>query len=274
MDLHAFLSRFNFRSELAGAIGVEREYFLTDDRLMPAPRSPDFLAMTSANPLWTYELSACQVEHRTPPCTDLLELGKELRRAQIMGAQTARGIGLALSAMEVAPEDMPLDIYPHNERYAKIRDRIPLEVLRAGCRVAGVHIHFGARDMAHALDMHNGALQYLEEFCAMGDHSHGERLRLYRTMAPQWKPPHYESVEHFHAVAREQGFEDNPRNAWHLVRISRHGTVELRMFGMTADVAEILDWVQYIQTVLPEPKPIAPSIRPRTLAECMEFRIP
>ena len=84
----------------------------------------------------------------------------------------------------------------------------------------------------------------------LGDHSRGERIRLYQTMATNWRPPIYESSDHFDAVAREQGFAENLRNCWHLIRLSRHGTVELRMFGMTENVDENICWIEAVRDIL------------------------
>jgi gamma-glutamyl:cysteine ligase YbdK (ATP-grasp superfamily) len=228
---------------------VEREFFLTDWEGRPVPGSPDFLRMV-ADAAWTYELSACQAEHRTRPHRSLVALLKDLKRGQKQGERVAGVLGYQLRAIEVGPASMPLDIYPHDERYRKIAAQIPREVLSAACRVTGTHLHLGVRSLVHAIEVHNLLIGHLDEFVGLGDHSGGERLRLYRQMATNWRPPRYESVEHLHAVALEQGFEENPRNCWHLIRISRHGTVELRMFGMTADPAEIISWCERVREVL------------------------
>lgn len=243
MDL--FFSQFLFRPEMRGAVGVEREYFLVGTDGAPSPAAMTFLDEVGDG-AWTNELSACQVEHRTSPWFDPDALSENLRQGQDDGIHAATAIGLKLAACEVGPTDMSLDVYP-STRYVTIAATLPQETLRAACRVTGTHIHLGMKDLDEAIATHNRIRPHIERLSKLGDHSDGERLRLYKMMAPNWEPPHYESPEHFLEVARAQGFADNPRNCWHLVRISRHGTVELRMFGMTPDVDEIMEWVREVR---------------------------
>ncbi|MEK7498442.1 MAG: hypothetical protein AAB611_01120, partial [Patescibacteria group bacterium] len=51
-------------------------------------------------------------------------------------------------------------------------------------------------------------------------------------------------------TAQFRGFAENPRNCWDLIRISRHGTIEFRMFGVTDHVDEVLMWVSRIKKIL------------------------
>ena len=249
MDERTFMSQFRFNPEYAGASGVECEYFLTDDSGMPVARSPKFLTAIGDN-AWTYELSACQVEHRTAPERDIDRILAAITESRRKAQQVAETLEVNFEILEVASARMPLLVYPHDERYRAIAKNLPTETLAAACRVAGTHVHVGVAGIDEALAIHNRVVSELESFIEMGDHSDGERIRLYRTMAEHWQPPLYESVEHLHAVAREQEFETNVRNCWHLVRISRHGTVELRMFGVTEHVEEIGDWLNAIRQTI------------------------
>lgn len=251
----ALLSRIGYDPSFRGHVGVEREFFLTNECVGSssatrfAARSPDFLAAIS-DPAWTYELSACQVEHRTDPNFELADIRSALQRGLVRGRRAATSLGLRLSAVEVAPDTMPYAIYPHDARYAAIAATIPAHVLSAACRVTGTHFHVGCASADEALAVHNALVPHLDRLAVLGDHSAGERIRLYKMMATNWQSPHYDSAEHFDAVAREQGFADNLRNCWHLIRISRHGTVELRMFGMTDSIDENIAWVEAIRDIL------------------------
>ncbi len=240
-----FLEKFCFIEELSGHVGTEREHFLIGENGMYVPRSKDFLDKINDS-RWTYELSACQVESRTKPQKELPAISFELAENIKNGLEIANTLGLRLVNHEVAPENMPLDVY-QNSRYLKIVQHIPVETLRAACRVTGTHLHFGVKDMDHALALYNALLPHVAEYCALGDHSSGERLRLYKTMATNWQPPHYENAGQLFDTATAQGFVDNPRNCWHLMRISIHGTVELRMFGITDDIEEIVGWVDEVR---------------------------
>ncbi|HAU07779.1 MAG: hypothetical protein UW46_C0004G0073 [Candidatus Yanofskybacteria bacterium GW2011_GWF1_44_227] len=242
-----FAALFKFRPELSGYIGIEREQFLKGDSGIYVPESPRFLSL-AMNEKWTYELSACQVESRTNPQTGLAVIKAELLANENVGNRVANQLGLELVNEEVAAEDMPLDVYP-NPRYLKIAKVISRDRLRAACRVAGIHIHLGVRDLSHAIEVNNLLVPHLNALCDRGDHSGGERLRLYRDMAQNWQPVVYAGPEHLFEVARANGFADNPRNCWKLIRISIHGTVELRMFGSTNSVDEIIEWISVVKAI-------------------------
>ncbi|MFH1315748.1 MAG: glutamate-cysteine ligase family protein [Candidatus Uhrbacteria bacterium] len=230
--------------EFIGHMGIEREYFLVDERGLPVPRSPEFLERINDSQ-WGYELSACQVEHRTPPLNDLDQIKKCLSTGQKHGQQVADEMGCRMVAMEVAPVGMDLSIYPHDQRYAEIADSIPRSTLRAANRITGTHFHIGVQHLYEAVELSNQLEQHLDEMIKLGCHD-PERLELYKTMAPNWQPPNYKNHFNFAYTADEQGFTDNLRNCWHLIRISIHGTVEIRCFGVTEDIEEVMSWVWYL----------------------------
>jgi gamma-glutamyl:cysteine ligase YbdK (ATP-grasp superfamily) len=247
--MEQFLSKFSFRPELAGYIGVEREFFLVDPESGdPVPRSAEFLRRVRGDQSWTYELSACQVEHRTSPCGDRKVLRAELDRGVATGREITDDMGLELSAMSVAPMDMPLDVYP-DPRYLKISAGLPEKVLRAACVVAGTHIHYGVRDLDHAIRVHNRLTAHLDELTDLGDKLNRARIRIYKVMAPVYQMMRYDSREHLFETAQLQGFEENPRNCWHFVRISVHGTVEVRVFGASDDADDVIAWAHRVFTI-------------------------
>lgn len=243
-----FLKKFEFKKELCGYIGIEREHFLMSPSGIYIPEAKNFLKRI-CDPRWTYELSACQAEVRTAPHSNLSSLSRELLENWNNGRKCAEDLGIMLVNREVGDADMPLEIYP-DPRYLKIIRSIPHERLSAACRVAGTHIHIGVSNIRHALLVQNTLIRHLDEFCAIGDHSGGERLRLYKTMAENWRPIPYKNSGHFAEVARQQEFLENPRNCWQLVRISIHGTVELRMFGVTDNIDEIIGWTTRVRSIL------------------------
>lgn len=250
-DIATFLNKFCFRPELAGCIGIEREQFLiSSEDGRSVPRAAEFLD-TIKDPQWTYELSACQVESRTRPRSELSAIEHELLVNENRGQATAERLNLRLVSREVGDADMPLEAYP-DPRYAGIVSTISKERLSAACRVTGTHVHIGARDLLHAFALHNAILPHFDRLCRMGDHSEGERLRLYKAMAVNWEPVAYRGPEHLFEIAKAEGFADNPRDCWKLMRISIHGTVELRMFGSADRIQEILEWIQFLKTIIRE----------------------
>lgn len=252
MDINDFLGKFNFREEGEGLIGIERERFLMAENGVPTPKSEDFLKMVNG-PQWGYELSACQIEDRTIPRKTARDIRRELVTNDELGQKIARRIGLTLRAIEVAPINMPIDVYP-DPRYLEIVKDINHERLAAACRVTATHIHLGMPDIDSAIRVANFLRGYIGYLSRVGDHSHGQRLRLYKTMATDWHSPFYRDKEHLFEVAKAEGFAANPRDCWHLIRISIHGTVELRMFGVTEDIDEIMRWVSIVRLILQKRK--------------------
>jgi gamma-glutamyl:cysteine ligase YbdK (ATP-grasp superfamily) len=166
-----------------------------------------------------------------------------LNEAEIARAEQV--IGFERLYKEVAPLDMPLDVYPDpTGRYQRIIKDMPQQILSAACRVVGTHVHIGMPDADTALNTYNKVVPYCEELCLMGDGSSGDRLDLYKTMAPDYQPVPYETWEAFHVEAVEKGFDVDPRKCWHLIRISKHGTIEFRMFGATHDLQKIVAWTK------------------------------
>ena len=244
-----------FKRKMTGFVGVERERFLSKGAKI-VPRAEEFLAIIK-DPLWTYELSACQIEDRTPPLQGINKIKEALKTNDCRGQVIASRLGLDISTLEVAGKGMPLTVYPE-PRYLRIKTQISQESLSAACRVTATHFHFGMPDLLTAIRVANMLRRHLNYFCDLGDHSNGERLRLYKKMATHWEPPHYKNSQHFFAVAKNQRFMENLRDCWHLIRISKHGTVELRMFGVTEDLNEICGWIETIRDLIKKEIPSFP----------------
>ncbi len=245
-----FLAQFNFRAANRGAIGLEREFFIVDHDGRLVPRAPELLDLLREqdHSAWDPELSACQIEVKTPPRFRRRDLQDDLRRQEAQGQQAAAKLGLSLRVLEIAPDDMPLDIYPC-ERYSNIAARIDTGALLAGCQLAATHIHLGVGSVQEALLVYDRLRQKLPLLMAEGDHSGGERLRRYARMTPLCQPPELRSVEEYFRVALEQGFAlppRTPKDCWWLLRISPVGTVEIRVFGAEPDHDRILHWVDLV----------------------------
>ena len=226
---------------MLGFVGIEREYFLTTSSNLIAPRAEDFLQAIN-DPQWTHELSICQVEDRTKPLRAVKEIKKALETHNEQGGNVAKKLGLRLSTIEVAKEEMPFTIYP-DPSYSRMLSQISEEQLRAACRITATHLHFGMPNIETAIRASNLLQEHFDHLCEIGDHSQGERLLLYKIVAKNWRPPYYRDGKHFFEVAQEQQFAEDPYDCLHLVRISAYGTIELRMFGVTKDLDEVCGWV-------------------------------
>lgn len=256
--LSTFKGLFRFSPASAWQIGCEREFFLTEgtDRIVPkAPLVIRDVRIREGGPsTWDekrfepidphgqigFELSAAQIEARTLP-VGLDKFLSELDRTQSILHRAVHTHSLRALCMEVGPANMPRDIYP-DPRYADIAKKLPEERLLAALRITGTHFHIGMPDHETALIVHNNLAKRWREYASMGDGSNGERLRLYALVAPGYVPRQYRSWEHFHEVARKDGFEDDPRRNWEGVRMTVHGTVEVRFCGAARDSQLCNQW--------------------------------
>ncbi len=241
--MREFLGRFKFRPEGSLLVGVERECHLIANNGSIAPIAEKVLSYLGVGDRFGYELSACQLEDRAGPCK-LDQLREQLLSNDLEIKQAERVVGFSRSFFEVAPDDMPLDVYPDpTGRYQRIVKTIPDNVLLAACQVIGIHVHIGMPDHHTALRVYNKAIGHTKALCELGDGSYGRRMAIYRVMAPDYIPPQYKSWQHYYNEAVTKGFDADPRKCWHLIRISVHGTIEFRMFGSTDDLDRIMSWV-------------------------------
>lgn len=248
-----FSEQFAFDSTKTLFVGVERECFLTDHTGKIIPIADVVLKhLTQAKTHignWGYELSACQLESRCGPCTlDKIGLGLQTLELEVTAAE--RKIGFLRNHTEVAPTTMPLDIYPDpSGRYQEIAKKMSKDILLAACRIIGTHVHIGMPDHESALRVYNEAVKHTNRLCKLGDKSGGKRMEIYKIVAPNHTPVEYASWQDFHIKAVERGFDSDPRKCWTLIRISKHGTIEFRMFGTTRNIREIIDWAENCHSI-------------------------
>lgn len=239
-----FLKKFDFRSDGRLLVGIERECFLAWCGGRIAPIAPEALGVLTDRRRFGYELSTCQLEDRAGPAR-IEDIRCELVKNEAEIQTAERKLGFSRIFLEVAPEDIPLDIYPDpSGRYQKITRGMPREILLAACRVAGTHIHIGMPNHEIALRVYNSVRKHFDMLCHRGNGSDGKRLEIYKIMAPDFFPPRYESWDDYYRAAVEKKFVSDPRKCWHLIRISVHGTIEFRMFGSTPNLDMIVNWAR------------------------------
>ena len=245
MTREEFEDQFAFDPSNAFKIGIERECFLADSHgrfQAEAERVLPSLIRAASAETFTFELSACQIEQRVGPI-HVAEIRAILENTQNILDTTLANFGLTSVYTEVGPDDMPLDVYP-DKRYLDIVKTKTREERLAACRVIATHIHVGMPDHATALRVYNTVRKNIPGLCALGDKSDGKRLQIYRAFAKDADPPSFVNWKEFHEYAQAHQFEHDPRRWWGLVRISRHGTIEFRMFGATECIETVVLWAK------------------------------
>lgn len=254
-DLATFRARFAFDKTKVGLVGVERECFIVDNAGVIVPESVRVLRALKrlgvAN-RFCYELSACQVESHAGPCK-IDDLEQELATGDSLLDSALKKLGLRSSHDEVAPATMPLDVFPDpTGRYQDITSKMPRDVLLAACRVIGTHVHVGMPDHEAALRAYNRVVAHCESLSQLGDRSNGERLAIYRIVKKDCVPQPYVDWTAFHQFAIASGFNIDLRSCWTLIRISKHGTIEARMFGATTSISQVTHWARTFHTLCME----------------------
>lgn len=247
--------RFQYRQDLAFHVGVEREFFIVDQKTgLIVPRAPEVLVHLR-NPFikvgsFGYELSACQIEYQTLPGANADEICRMIDKLDAELDRILNSLGLKRISLEVAPADMPRDIYPDpSGRYEEIASNLSVMALTAALQVTGTHFHVGMPDALTALRIYNQVIKHNDELCALGDGSNGERLRLYGQVTENATPVPYESWATYDAYAMEHGFFEDTSNCWHLIRLTKHGTIEFRNFGVTESTQDVVNWAMRCQSL-------------------------
>jgi carboxylate-amine ligase len=190
------------------------------------------------------ELSACQVELKTPPCSSLTELRRCLERQVALLRFAASKHDLTVVFADVARIGMPLVVTKDaTGRYQRIARELGPQRLRAACRTAGLHVHIGMPDHETALRVYNAMVPFVGTYEQLGDRSGGERLRLYRQVQPDASPRQFDSWDQLYAFALHNGFVDNLRNWWWLMRLTRYGTFENRCAGSLSTIDAVMAYV-------------------------------
>jgi gamma-glutamyl:cysteine ligase YbdK (ATP-grasp superfamily) len=235
-----FKKLIKFNSGLAGHIGCEREFFLVDIATGKiVPMSDEFLRRANDEIRFSCELSKCQGEYKTSPCVDIQQLRREIICNQNFAEKIARDLGLRIVYMEVAPDDMPRDIYP-DPRFFGFEKNKSDDQLLAMLQIASCHFHIGCGNYDQALKLYNAASRNMDDLLTWCDNSGGERIERYRIAAPNCDAVGFASIKEHHAHAKLHGYDKDLKDCYGLVRITKYGTVEFRMFGVPGSIEELV----------------------------------
>jgi carboxylate-amine ligase len=244
-----FKGKFRFSSENRFAIGVEEEVWIVHPRtgvLLPWATKIFTPGYEKRYPMLKPELPSQQIEAVTPICRSMAEVQHALIINDATLHLLARQHGFRVSREPVPTKPFSVNVFP-TSRYLQIQKRVG-ERLR-GAYVAGLHIHIGVGSPDEAVRAINVLRQYLPEFLSLSACSprtvEGRRYVSFRfikycEMAGGIVPRHFRHWEDFETAALSEGFYEDPRNCWWAVRISPHGTVELRVCDVQPNRASTL----------------------------------
>jgi len=240
--IQKFTSKFQFQGNVGtGLVGCEREFFIHTMRGQLVPVAP--ILYPHLEELGCgYELSACQLEMRVGP-DSLNTFCQSINRMRIQVESKCLEYRFKPCYESIAPDDMSLKVYPDpTGRYESIAKSMPTDKLLAACRITGTHIHIGMPDIETALKVHDNLVEHTGELIRIGDLTNGERIRIYKIVTPNYLPMRLLNVTNMVDMYEKENCIDDPRSWWKLIRISKHGTIEFRMFDNTDDDQQVLLW--------------------------------
>lgn len=237
-NIEQFKSLMVFNTDLSGHISCEREFFLVDEKGKLNPGAPRFLNEVNDKEYFSYELSACQVEYKTGPQKNVSALLKKIEELEKFCRKVESTTGLYRTLIEVAPDDMPRDVYP-DERYLAFQKTKTDNQLLAMLQVTACQFHVGMPNYETARQVYNSLIPYIEELISLCNHSNGRRMTLYKQAAPHYQPIPIESIEDHYQQACKQGYVGDLKSCHSLIRITHYGTIEFRMFGAAQTLTEI-----------------------------------
>jgi len=233
-----FLNLIKFRPEPTGYIGAEREFFIRNELGVIVPGVIRMLEALQSDVRFSPEVPACQIEDKLQsPVLTFDEFVQAIHAIEERYEYAKAQTGLGRVLIEYAPDTMPLDIYP-DPRYQHFQETKTREQLLAMCRIAATHFHIGCKDYHHMLKCYNAAIDSFDDMLAWCDYSGGKRIATYKQATPYWRPGPIDSLEHHYQIACERGYNMDIGNDHQLIRMTRYGTIELRMFGVAPGLEE------------------------------------
>lgn len=241
--------------ELCPTVGVEEEFVLVDpDTGAPFPGNTAVADAGKALGIdLQLELSTCQIETATPPCTSTSQLRTELLRTRRLAAEAATAAGARLLATGVpplGPAPRSITDVPRYRRLAEHFGQLGEQV------ICGCHVHVSVPDRDTATAVCNYLRPWLPALLALAANSPiaggrdtgyaSWRHMLWSRWPSAGPPPHFESAAHYDATVAEmlehETILDTAMLYWD-VRLSAHlPTIEVRVADVpaTADHAVLL----------------------------------
>ncbi|MBV6757945.1 carboxylate-amine ligase [Rhodococcus opacus] len=245
--------------ELCPTVGVEEEFVLIDPDT-GAPFLGNTRVVEAGRQLGIdlqLELSTCQIETATPPCTSISQLRGELVRTRRLAAAAATEVGARLLATGVAPMGPLPSSITDVARYRRLAEHFGQLGEQVIC---GCHVHVGIPDRHSGVAVCNYLRQWLPALLALAANSPiiggrdtgyaSWRHMLWSRWPSAGPPPHFDSATHYDAVVAEmleqETILDTAMLYWD-VRLSAHlPTIEIRV----ADVPATADDAVLVATLI------------------------
>ncbi len=238
-----------FNPQFAGRVGIELEGMLILDSGGAVPIVNKKLIgklqqVGGLNSFVSPELSAAQIEIKTSPVPasyalyDLQDKLDALRCA-------LRKSGLPQVVFQgLGPENMPLTVYPDNPRYSTLFQAAPKDVRQFACRAMAFQLHIGVASRQSAIALYDAFVARAEDLIR---EFYSQRLEQYLRYVPYALPQQFSNWQEFEnfCFKRKVRCAEQFGNIHSLVRITKHGTVELRFFDSSLDFelfANIIDF--------------------------------
>jgi glutamate---cysteine ligase / carboxylate-amine ligase len=268
-------------------IGVEEEFFLIDpESRLPLPVGERVVerAADAVGVLVSGEFSQCQLEMKTPPCSDAAQLRAELVRLRTAADLAARAEGVRVCASGTVVLDdrsrLPVGSHPRYRaglaQYRAMLDDFALCSLH-------VHVHLPDREIAVLVSNHlRPWLPLLVALSANSPLRHGRDTgyaswrAVIRSRFPCLGPPPYAESRRHHEevaglIAESEAMLDADMPFWDVRLNPRLPTLEVRAMDVTADVDDAVALAVIIRALVATAvtQTIAGDTGPRVGAEVL-----
>ncbi len=236
-----FIQKFVFDARRRLHIGLELEAFVQHGDMVTADGYrivQNCTMVRQADIVLDHELHACQVEFRSVRPVVLRQLLRHIEDLEEVIRSVEQRFDRSLVCTGYL-HPVPLDVCP-TKRCQDIKASLTEEVLAAAGSVAGLHVHVGMPDLAAALFVYDRVRLALDGLTER--YASVARMNAYKTVTPFWKPPQIDDPQGLYELAKLQGFTDDLKRWWALIRITRFGTIEFRIADATRKPQQILDY--------------------------------
>ena len=180
-----------------------------------------------------------QIRHSLKAVEKRLYSYMRLRPSQLGG-----GDAFTACYNEITGEAIPLcvtrDPVGHYDGLARTMSK---EIISIHCQTLSTSVHLSMPDHETALAVYNKVIFASDWLYNQSDKSNGKRVRDLSEAMIEYSPNYYGSWTDIMDTLFSKQALRNPGRFYPFIRLTRHGTIEFRMFGGSSDIDEIVRWV-------------------------------